>query len=76
MSPLKIQYELKKRGITQKQIADEEGKSEMTVSQTIRRKITSRPMMEAISRRIGEKPEIVFPDKYGKAQRKRCPKAA
>lgn len=71
MTPARIQYELKKLGITQKQIAIEEQRSEMMVSKTIYRETTSRPMMEAISRRIGRSPAEVFPDKYGRAEKNR-----
>ena len=76
MTPARIQYELKKLGITQKQIAIEERRSEMMVSKTIYRETTSRPMMEAIARRIGKKPETVFPDKYRVPERQQISKAA
>ena len=76
MNPLRIQYELKKRGYTQKQIAAEENRNEMLVSNVIWRKRTSHPMMEAIARRLGKKAEDVFPDKYDKTQRRKRSRAA
>lgn len=59
-TPARIQYLLKEAGITQKQIAQEEGKSEMVISDVINFKMVSRPMMEAIARRIGFDHRVVF----------------
>ncbi len=71
MHPLKIQYELKKRGYTQKQIAAEEGRNEMLVHNAIFRKRTSHPMMAAIARRLGKDPAAVFPDRWDETRRRK-----
>ena len=76
MEPIDIQYELKKRGITQKQIAREEGRSEMSVSKVIRRESTSYPLAKAVSRRLGKKPEEVFPEYFPRNNNKNTRKAA
>ena len=70
-TPAKIQYLLKEAGVTQKQIALEEGKSEMSVSDVINFKMVSRPLMRAIARRIGVDHRIVFAWYFGQQQRKR-----
>ena len=59
-TPARIQCLLKERGITQKQIAQEEGKSEMSVSDVINFRMVSKPLMNAIARRIDADPKEVF----------------
>ncbi|RJQ78936.1 MAG: XRE family transcriptional regulator [Desulfobacteraceae bacterium] len=51
-SPAKIQYLLKEAGYTQKQIAEEEGVSEMTVSNVINFNRVSKRLMIAVASRI------------------------
>ena len=71
MTPLDIQYELRKREITQKALAGEIGVSEMTVSNVIRRRSTSHRVMKAIAAKIGRDHQVVFADYYfGKNRRK------
>lgn len=64
MDPIDIQYELKKRHITQKQIADELGVSPMAVSKEIAGHNISERIRHAISRSIGKSPQDVFPGYY------------
>lgn len=59
-TPAMIQYQLKERGITQKQIAIEEGKSEMSVSDVINFRMVSKDLMSAVAHRINADPEDVF----------------
>jgi transcriptional regulator with XRE-family HTH domain len=59
-TPKRIQTLLKRAGITQKQIAEEEGKSAMAVSDVINFRMVSKDLMEAIARRIDADPKDVF----------------
>jgi len=70
MTPAEIQFELKKREITQKEIAEQEDVSQALVCQVIKRQSISDPVMKAISNRIGEDHRIVFPDYYFKKKRR------
>ena len=73
MTPLKIQYELKKRGITQRSLAAELGITKMPVSKVINKLIVSDRVMRAVSAKIGKDHRMVFPEYYlqtGKAQHK------
>ena len=65
-----IQYLLKKKGITQKQLAEKYGKSEMSISRVINFKMTSEPLMEAIAKEIGMSPEVVFAKYYSWPKRR------
>jgi len=62
MTPLEIQFKLKRRGITQKQIAQTEKVSEMSISKVISRQMTSDRLMKAISKALGEDHRLVFPE--------------
>lgn len=64
MEPLLIQYELKKRGIRQYEIARDLGLSEMFVSMCIRKKAVSDRVMKEIARRIERNHKEVFPEYY------------
>ena len=64
MNPFRIQFELKKRGITQKQIAVEEGKSEMAVSKVIYKRMVSNRLMRAVAQKIEKDPISVFPEYF------------
>jgi lambda repressor-like predicted transcriptional regulator len=55
-----IQYHLRKRGITQKQLAAEQEVSDMAISYVIRGKLISRRLMVAIADAIEMPPEDVF----------------
>jgi len=76
MEPLKIQYELKKRGISQKQIAIDNKVSEMTVSKVINRSMVSDRLMKAISELIGEDHRLVFPEYYLRPPLRKTSKAS
>jgi len=60
ITPIDIQYLLKKRGITQKKLADKYGKSPMTISDVINFRRVSKPLMKAIAQEIDMQPEVVF----------------
>ena len=64
MTPLKIQYELKKKGISQKSIAQKLGISDMSVSDTINKNIVSDRIMKAVSEAIDKDHREVFPEYY------------
>lgn len=73
MHPADIQAELKKRGITQKQIAEEEGVSEFFISALIRKKAVSNRVMRKVAKRIGRSHMEVFAEYYfGKNRRKKA----
>ncbi|MFA5261641.1 MAG: helix-turn-helix transcriptional regulator [Candidatus Omnitrophota bacterium] len=64
MEPLDIQYELKKKKITQKSIAQELGCSEMSVSNVIAKRLQSDRIMKAVARAIDKDHKQVFPEHY------------
>lgn len=64
MEPIDIQYQLKKRGITQKAIAEETGKSETIVSMVIRKERVSAQVMTVISGKLDKSPKEVFPEYF------------
>ena len=64
MTPLEIQFELRKRGITQKAIAEALGISPMAVSLVINKKIISDRAMKAVAKLIGRDHADVFPEYY------------
>lgn len=64
MHPAKIQYELKKRGITQKQLALEYGCSEMSISHEINGTPVSEEIRKLIAKKIDIDPKEVFADYY------------
>lgn len=66
MTPLEIQFELRKRNILQKSIAIEEGKSEMAVSKVINKMMVSARLMRAIAQKIEKDPAEVFTEYYPK----------
>ncbi|MBC2712669.1 MAG: hypothetical protein HGJ94_17285 [Desulfosarcina sp.] len=60
ITPTDIQYFLKKKGITQRSLAEKYGKSEMIISDVINFRRVSRPLMTVIAKEIDMKPETVF----------------
>jgi transcriptional regulator with XRE-family HTH domain len=75
MNPLKIQYELAKRGITQKVIADGIEVSEIYVSRVINHKkdafrkgIKSEKIRRAVAAALGRSARAVFPEYYKKTE--------
>lgn len=71
MHPADIQAALKKRGVTQKEIADQIGVSGMMVSQVIHRRSVSDRVMRAVAEGIGKDPAQVFAWYYLKSKRAR-----
>jgi lambda repressor-like predicted transcriptional regulator len=64
MSPLEIQFALKKRGSSQREIATMLGIHPVSVSKTIWRKNISDRVMRAIAQAIGEDHRLVWPEYY------------
>jgi transcriptional regulator with XRE-family HTH domain len=76
MTPLKRQYALKKRGITQTKIARDLGVSNMSVSDVIHGRLVSDRIMRAVAEAIGEDVRIVFSEYYLKPPRRKTSKVA
>jgi len=64
MHPIDIQSRLKKRGISQKEIAIDAGVSEMAISLVIRKLSVSDRLMKMIAGRIEMDHREVFPEYY------------
>jgi transcriptional regulator with XRE-family HTH domain len=64
MTPLEIQFALRKKGITQKALAKELGISEMTISDVILKKRISNKVMRAVAQKIDRDYRIVFSEYY------------
>ena len=64
MTPEKIQYELKRRKVTQRDIALQLKCSENHVSRVIRGFVTSHRVMAAVAKAIGRPQEIVFSEYF------------
>ena len=64
MQAAEIQYELKKRGITQKAVADELGITQMPVSKVINKLIVSSRIMRYVAKRIERDHREVFPEYF------------
>jgi lambda repressor-like predicted transcriptional regulator len=76
ITPLDIQNELKKRGITQKEIAQEQQVSEMSVSDVVNFRMVSRKLMAAIAEKIERDPKEVFHWYFGAKRPARAPRVA
>jgi transcriptional regulator with XRE-family HTH domain len=76
ITPLDIQHELKRRGITQKEIAQEQQVSEMSVSDVINFRMVSRRLMAAIAEKIEKDPTEVFYWYFGDERPARAPRVA
>ena len=76
MTSPEIQFELKKRGITQKMIADQEKVSPMSVSKTINKLMKSDRLMRAIGKAINEDHRLVFADYYLRPPKRSTSKVA
>ena len=59
-----IHAELKKRGLTQKAIADELRIKPISVSAVIRKRSISSRVMRYVAKRIGRDPREVFPEYF------------
>lgn len=64
MTPIERQFELRKRGITQKSIAQELGKHPITIGLVINGKLNSAALIQAISDKIEKPPQEVFPEYF------------
>jgi transcriptional regulator with XRE-family HTH domain len=75
MSPLEIQFALRKKNITQKALALRIGVSEMSVSDVINGKRVSDRIMRAIAEALGKNYLLVFPRYYLRPPRRNMSKA-
>jgi len=64
MTPLEIQFELKKRGVKQKEIARRLGISENTVSRVINKQLISDRVMREVAKAINWDHRAIFPEYY------------
>ncbi|MDY7037337.1 MAG: hypothetical protein SV375_14375 [Thermodesulfobacteriota bacterium] len=71
MDSLTIQYELAKRGITQKSIASELKVSDMMISLVVNKKHVSDRVMRAIAEKINQDHQEVFPEHYLNPRRRK-----
>lgn len=69
MEPIDIQYELKKRGIMQKDVARALGVSDNVISRVINKQIVSDRIMRAVAKAIGRNHRKVFPEYYAPPKR-------
>lgn len=76
MHPADIQAALKKRDITQKELAAELGVSEMQISRVVNKGGPSERIMRAISRAINKDPHAVFPEYFFRTRRRKKPNVA
>ena len=76
MHPADIQAALKKKGITQKDLAIKYSVGEMAISLTINKKLVSDRLMRVISQEIGKDHREVFPEYYLAKPKRSTSKAA
>jgi lambda repressor-like predicted transcriptional regulator len=76
MHPADIQAKLKKRGITQRMIAEKLGVAEMNVSKVIHRNIVSDRIMRGIAEELGIDHRQVFPWYYLKPAKRKTSKVS
>ena len=79
MTPVEIQFEIRRRGYSQRSLAREWGYDEMSISRCINKKprAVTAPLVDRISRLIEADPKAVFPEYFEARKRKpRRPKAA
>lgn len=81
MTPREIQFELRRRGYTQRRLASKWGYDEMSISRCINKvpgKMTA-PLVSRISKLIGKDPKAAFPEYFAQRnlkKRSRSPKQA
>ncbi len=75
MTPAKIQYLLKKNGLTQKALAQRIGVCEMTVSRVINKMPISDRVMRAVAAAVERPVQNVFPEYYLQPPKRRHSKA-
>ena len=68
MTPARIQYELKKKAITQAAIAREAGVTESMVSLVVHQKMASERLMRLVAEKMGRDHRAVFSEYYAKKQ--------
>jgi len=71
MHPIDIQAALKRKQITQKEIAQAEGVSEMAVSLVINKVMVSDRLMRAIAKHLQKNELQVFPEYYNSTCKRR-----
>lgn len=76
MNPLKIQYELKKSGVTQKALAEELGCTEQHLGQVILKNRVSDTVMRAVAKKLGRDYRTVFPEYYLQPPKRKTSKVA
>ena len=76
MTPNKIQYELKERGITQLAIAKKLNLTPMHISGVIRKERVSNLVMRAVAEAIDQPVQKVFPEYYLAPPKRRTSKVA
>ena len=76
MTPNRIQYELKERGVTQRALAQKLGKCEMMISYIIRKQRISDPVMRAVADAIDKPIQTVFPEYYNAPPKRRTSKVS
>jgi len=76
MAPLDRQFALKKKGISQHQIAAELGVSDISVSDVINGHRVSDRIMRKIASAIGEDVRLVFPEYYLRAPKRKTSKVS
>jgi len=64
MTPLDRQFALKRKGITQHQIAIDHGVSDIAVSDVVLGHMVSDRIMRGIAAALGEDVRLVFPEYY------------
>jgi len=76
MTPLERQFELKKKGITQKEIAEGLGVSQMIVSKVINGQMISDRVMKAVAAAMNQDHRYVFAEYYFGPKRRATSKVA
>ena len=76
MTPYKIKQELKKQGVTQKEVARDVGVSEMSVSKVVNGQMVSDRVMRAVAKAIHWDYRAVFPEYYFGPKQRRTSKIA
>jgi transcriptional regulator with XRE-family HTH domain len=76
MTPVDRQYALKKKGVSQHQIAVELNVSDISVSDVINGHRVSDRIMRKIAAVIGEDVRLVFPEYYLKAPKRKTSKVS
>ena len=76
MTPLDRQYALKKKGVTQHQIAADLGVSDVAVSDVILNQRISDRIMRGVAKAMGEDVRLVFPEYYLRPPKRKTSKVS